>query len=316
MTTPATAGPAKEGGFFERNPWAPYACVIFAVVFGSSSFIVGRYLREDILPMGFVFWRSLVVIAVIAALFAPKLRAQLPLLMRHWKLMMALGFTYAVIGTGVLYYGLQTTTALNAGFIAATQPILMFLLAWLTLGDSITWRQGLGVVVAFAGVLAIVCQGNIEALLTLALVVGDFWVQLSILSWSVYAVMVKKYAPTELHPFVLLWGATAAAALLTLPLYGIEMGLGGAMAFDWITVAFIVFTASLMGALAAWNIGLTYIGPGMTGMFTNLAPVATALMAIGLLGEVFESYHAVGMVLVFGGIYLTTVTRRALRRRG
>ena len=315
MTTPATGEPAKEGDFFERNPWAPYSCVIFAVVFGSSSFIVGRYLRGDIMPMGFVFFRSLVVIAVITALFAPQLRAQLPLLLRHWKLMLGLGFTYAVVGTGVLYYGLQTTTALNAGFIAATQPALMILMAWLTLGDSITWRQGLGVVVAFAGVLAIVCQGDVQALLTLALVVGDFWVQLSILSWSFYAVMVKKYAPAELHPFVLLWGATAAAALLTLPLYGVEMGLGGAMTFDWITVAFIVFTASLMGALAAWNIGLTYIGPGMTGMFTNLSPVATALMAIGLLGEVIEAYHAVGMVLVFSGIYLTTVTRRPLRRR-
>ncbi len=91
--------------------------------------------------------------------------------------------------------------------------------------------------------------------------------------------------------------------------------LGGAISLDWITIAFIVYSASLMGALAAWNIGLTYIGLGMTGMFTNLSPVATALIATGLLGEVIEPYHAIGMVLVFGCIYLTTVTRRALRPR-
>lgn len=315
MTTPATAGPAKEGDFFERNPWAPYACVIFAVVFGSSSFIVGRYLREDIVPMGFTFWRSIVVIAVITALFAPQIRAQLPLLLRHWKLMIALGLTYAAVGNGVLYYGLQTTTALNAGFISATQPIIMIIMAWLVLSDSITLRQGLGVVVAFIGVLAIVCRGNIETLLTLTFVIGDLWVQLSIVSWSIYAMLVKKYAPTTLHPFVLLWGATVGAALVTLPLYVVEMGLGGAMPFNWVIISLIVFNASLMGALAAWNIGLTYMGPGKTGMFTNLAPVATALMAIGMLGEVLEAYHAIGMVLVFGGIYLTTVTRKALRPR-
>ena len=296
-----------EKDFFERNPWVPYICVIFAVVFASSSFIVGRYLREDILPMGLVFWRSLIVIFVVSVLFYPHVRSQLPLVLRHWKLMLALGLTYAVVGTGAMFYGLRTTTALNAGFIASTQPAIMIIMAWIALSDTISVRQIAGLILAFVGVLIIICRGDANSILELRFVVGDFWIQMSIVGWSVYGILVKKYAPKEMNPFVLLWGATIAASILTIPLYVAELGVGGVMIFDWLNVAAIIFAASLVGSLVTWNIGLTYIGPGMTSMFVNLSPVVTALMAIGLLGEVFKSFHAIGMICVLVGILLTVI---------
>ena len=50
--------------------------------------------------------------------------------------------------------------------------------------------------------------------------------------------------------------------------------------------------------------GVELIGPGRAGIFMNLVPVFGALMAVLLLGEPFATYHAAGLALVLGGIWL------------
>ena len=51
--------------------------------------------------------------------------------------------------------------------------------------------------------------------------------------------------------------------------------------------------------------GVEAIGPGRAGVFVNLVPVFSAILAVAILGEPFKFYHAVALVLVLGGIYLS-----------
>jgi drug/metabolite transporter (DMT)-like permease len=44
-------------------------------------------------------------------------------------------------------------------------------------------------------------------------------------------------------------------------------------------------------------------------LFVNLVPVFGALLAVLLLGEPFAYYHALGLVLVLGGIWLAEQRR-------
>jgi len=57
----------------------------------------------------------------------------------------------------MLYLGLQTTTAVNAGLILGAQPALTVILAWMLIGDRLTPLQSFGVVVALAGVAKLSC---------------------------------------------------------------------------------------------------------------------------------------------------------------
>jgi drug/metabolite transporter (DMT)-like permease len=50
--------------------------------------------------------------------------------------------------------------------------------------------------------------------------------------------------------------------------------------------------------------GVELIGPARAGLFVNLVPVFGALLAVVLLGEPFALYHAIGLALVLGGIWL------------
>ena len=311
MTEPTATEGAKPRDYFERNMWAAYFCLTFSMVTSAVNIIVGRYLRDDIVPMGFVFWRSLLAFAILVPFVLPHLREQLPILLRHWKLMIALGTTSAIGGTGFVYYGLKTTTALNAGLVTATQPIMTMVLAWLVLGDYITKRQGVGVVVALMGATVIVTRGDLNVLLGLQLVIGDIWVQGGILGWALFTVLIKKYAPRELNQFVLFFGDDGGGHRRRAPPLRpgdrIRRCDAGRPDDDP--------HHHLRRDRRHGDIGdhlhhrHRLYRSGISGMYANLVPVFTAVLAIGVLGEVLELYHAVGIVLVFVGIYLTTVMR-------
>jgi drug/metabolite transporter (DMT)-like permease len=59
--------------------------------------------------------------------------------------------------------------------------------------------------------------------------------------------------------------------------------------------------------------GVSLIGPSRAGVFVNLVPVFASIMAVIFLQEVFQFYHALALMLVLGGIWLSEIgkTRRA-----
>jgi len=67
-----------------------------------------------------------------------------------------------------------------------------------------------------------------------------------------------------------------------------------------ITLALII---SVFGMLV-WNEGNRIIGPGRAGMFINLMPVFTAILAIIFLHEHLYLYHLAGALLISSGIFL------------
>ena len=304
--------PAESGSFVSRHIWVAYVLLTATMLFFAGTTVIGRAIREDIPPFGLVFWRSIVAMAVLLPFVAWRLREQLPLIRRHWKVLFAMGVAQTVGGQSVLYIGLQTTTALNAGMLTATQPAIILLLAWLVLGDTASWRQGLGILIAVIGALAIITRGSVTTLLGLDLVVGDLWIQLATVSWASYAILVKR-APPELNPFVLFVAMTAGALVVLTPIYVGEMVVTGrTVPFDLVTLVTVLYIAgpgSIL-ALVFLNTAIKYIGPGRAGAFFYLVPVFTALLAIGLLGETFQTYHLIAIAFVFTGVYIASRSRR------
>ncbi len=48
--------------------------------------------------------------------------------------------------------------------------------------------------------------------------------------------------------------------------------------------------------------GVELIGSNRAGVFLNLVPIFGSILAVLLLGEAFETFHATALVLVMGGI--------------
>jgi drug/metabolite transporter (DMT)-like permease len=71
-----------------------------------------------------------------------------------------------------------------------------------------------------------------------------------------------------------------------------------AIAYTGIFPAFLGFVC--------WNKGVAEVGPAKAGLFIHLMPVFGIVLSAIFLGEHPEPYHAVGIALIFLGIWLNT----------
>jgi drug/metabolite transporter (DMT)-like permease len=283
-----------------------------AILFMSGNVLVGRAVHEDVPPAGLTFWRALVAVGLLLPFVLVPLRAQFRTLLAHWRLLLALGLVWGICGHLVVLTGLHTTTAINAGLMAATQPALTMVMARLLLGDPIAGRQVLGIGIALLGVVVIMARGDSANLLGLDFVPGDLLVQLGMVSFALYTVLIKR-APTSVNPFVVFWGVAFFTMLTLLPVYAAEIVFGGRrIGFDAVTVSAVLYLAVFASILAVvfLNIAVSRIGPTRAGAFFYLTPVFTLLLASALLDETVEAYHLAGMVLVIAGVYLLSWTGR------
>ena len=50
--------------------------------------------------------------------------------------------------------------------------------------------------------------------------------------------------------------------------------------------------------------GVKIVGPSLSGLYTNLVPIFTSVLAIIVLDEVFHIYHLISLIIIFLGIYI------------
>jgi len=128
--------------------------------------------------------------------------------------------------------------------------------------------------------------------------------------WGVYSVLLKR-CPAELRglSFVFVVGALGVAMLA--PFYAVE---AARTAIGWpeprnvASVLYVALAASV-AAFLCWNRGVAIVGANAAGFTLPLLPAFGTLLAIALLGERFQLYHAAGIATILAGVILAT--RRA-----
>ena len=204
------------------------------------------------------------------------------------------------------YYGLQYTTAINGLLLQSIGPLFVALWTFALFGDRLTLRQACGICVSLTGVIVIICHGSLAILLGIAFNQGDVWFVFALVFYGFYMAMLRKRP--KIHPLSFLAVGMGGGAAFLIPLVILEIISGRTMVFDAESVlsfAFICIFPSLLGYLFL-NRGIELIGANRAAPFIHLVPVFGSVLAIVLLGERFELYHAVGYGLVFTGITVAT----------
>jgi drug/metabolite transporter (DMT)-like permease len=137
------------------------------------------------------------------------------LVRQRWLSVLIVGGLGLSITQGLIYIGLNYTTAINAGLIIALMPVITMILALFLLNEPVGFWQFIGSIIAFIGMAIIVTRGDLLALLRLDLNVGDLFVVGAAITFALYTVLLRKanYELPGLPLLVVLLGAGVVAAL-------------------------------------------------------------------------------------------------------
>lgn len=296
-----------------RAPWWPYLLLTAGMFLFASDVIAGRLAAGlDVPPFGLSFWRTLGGALVLTPFVAREIWLMRHVLLARWKFFCALGLSISIFGSAAIYAGLARTTALNGGVVTTSQTALTVFLGWVLFRDRISPRQGVGLVVAALGVLAIVCGGDIDALLALRPNVGDLLVFVGVSGYAFYVVVLRR-APAGVSVFGMLCVTSWLGAAFNLPVYLWGEMHGRPMVYSGEVIAMIVWISVFVsvGAIGCLTAGAIRVGAYVAGIFNYVRTLFVAGLAIVVLGEAVALYQVAGVALIVAGIALMMGRRRA-----
>ncbi len=212
----------------------------------------------------------------------------------------------------LLYLALQTSTAINVTLIGASMPIWMLFIGAVFYQAKPSILQMVGAVVSLLGVGIVLSRGDLEALLSMQMVVGDLLIMLATILWAFYSWMLSRPgSSTERQwPWAEFLMAQVTIGLLWTGFFdSFEIAAGHAFIdLNWWTVSLIVFVAigpSLI-AYRCWGYGVNRAGPTVAAFFANFIPLFTALLSAAMLGEPPQIFHGLAFTLIVAGIVISS----------
>lgn len=269
--------------------------------------IVGRLVRDAVPPMTLNLLRWSLALLILLPLGRAALRLDNRVL-ANWRRYSMLGLLGIGLYNSLQYLALQSSTPINVTLVASGLPVWMLLVGRLFFGIPVRRKQLAGALLSIAGVLVVLCRGDLAQLAALRLVAGDLYMILATIAWSFYSwmLMQQRDAPglrADWAAFLLaqvgfgvLWSAALAG--------GEALVAGVDIAWSWPVAAALLYVAvgPAILAMRAWGAGVARAGPTVGAFFVNLTPLFTALLSSAFLGEAPHLYHALAFALIVGGI--------------
>ncbi|WP_245453355.1 DMT family transporter [Aquibium carbonis] len=296
---------------------AAIVVMVLTPLFFSTNLIFGRGVIGEVAPFTLAFLRwGAVALALSPCVLADRAAAR-RLVLQNGPFLMLLGFLGMWFCGALVYIALQRTTATNGTLIYTTSPVFIILIDAVVNRRRIGLRPAAGSVLALTGIAFIVLRGELSALLSLDFNEGDLLFVGAAIAWAVYSLMLRSPRVTGVANLALLPLIAAAGALLLAPFAAWEFFAGAPMpvtASAWSGIAGIVVFASL-AAFLGFQFGVRRLGAPVAGVFMYLMPPFGVGLAVLFLGESFHTHHALGIVLVTGGVILATLPATWLPRR-
>lgn len=289
---------------FQPSAGVAYLFLVIAAFLWGLSTVVARGIYEEIPPFGMSFWRWVLATLIFLPFVWRELFLKVEIIKAHLKLIWLLGFLQ-VGSSAVFLFALNFTTAINASLINAVQPVLTVIPAWLLTREKINFAQGVGILLALAGVTIMIARGDLQVLTALGFNVGDIFVVLAVLGWSFFAAILHRL-PKELGLTTSLFLIYFSGTVSLLPFYVIESVYFRAISFTGLTVGVVTFLGIVVsaGAVSIWTASVRSIGPNRAAIFMNLIPIIAVILAIVFLGERLFLFHLTGAVFVVVGMML------------
>lgn len=288
----------------EQAPGRSLALVglVVVIMLWSGNAIVGRAVRDDIPPFFLTLVRWTGALAVLLPFAARHLMRDRQQLLASWKIVLLLGLMGVASFNALIYTGLHHTTASNSMLLQAAIPPLVLLADRAIFGVRSRAIQVAGVVAAMAGVVVIVCQGSLAALLDLHFGIGDVYILVAVMAWALYTSLLRLRP--DVHALSFLAVTFAIAVIAMVPLAATEHDRIATMNWTSGVVGACIYVAVFPSLIAylLYNRAVAQVGPAVAGQAVSMMPLFGAGLAALLLDEPLHGYHGTGMALIALGL--------------
>ena len=281
-----------------------YCLLILTTLCWGLNAVFARMTAGEISPMLLVSIRWLGTLVLIVFFAGRTILEGLPTIRRHIRYTFLMG----LVGLGgfgtLIYYSAYYTTAVNIGIIQGAMPAIVLVGSCWFFRTSVNFVQIAGIVITMLGVVFVSINGELENLMSLSFNNGDLMMLIAVVFYGAYTVGLRR--KHNLSSMVLFASVVGWAFISTLPLTIYEFASGRTVWPDenvWIIVGLIVLLPSFLSQIC-FIASVKLIGPARSGVFVNLVPVFASFLAVQLLGEAFELYHGLSLLLVLSGIYI------------
>lgn len=280
------------------------------VIFGLGVPVTKLLLDQWVSPMAYMATRCMGAAAIfwLISLFMPRERVA----WRDLLVIMGGGLLGFVVSQTLTAWALQFTTPIYYSVIATLTPVATMVCAALLIGERITVRGALGVVVGVVGALLMVMVGwhggaGKNDLLGIGLAV------LSLLTWAVYLIITRrvsaKYTAVTQMKWVFLVSTIAVLPFSWGDLQTARLYSDGWMWSGVAEMAFIVVFATVAGYFAI-PFALRYLKTTTVSVYTNLQPVVASFVAILIGQDVLTWEKPTALVLVLVSAWVVTGSQR------
>ena len=281
----------------------PSISLVLAMLLWASSFVALKLAFSSYHPMQVIFGRMFIA-SLCFVIFIPTFRKI------NWRRKDLKYFLFMGICEPCLYFlfeakALELTSASQAGMITAMLPLLVAILAWSWLKESLSHKTLAGFSLAIIGAcwLSLASETSISAPNPL---LGNFYEFLAMVCAAGYTVSLKhltnNYPPLFLTAFQAFIGALFFFPFLFLP------GVGFSIVWDTTSALAVIYLGTFitLGAYGCYNYSVSRIPASRAAGYVNLIPVFGVILGMLILGDTLNLSQWLACGLVFCGVWLSS----------
>jgi drug/metabolite transporter (DMT)-like permease len=278
-------------------------CGLGAASIWGGMYVVSKVVLEIIPPFALVSLRLLLGALTLALVLA--IRGFPKITKRQFWQVVSVGFVGYGISLGLQFLGTKLSTAANGSLVTSATPAFVLLFAWILLGEKITSRRLIALVLATLGVVAVIDPRSAQ--LNPDLFLGNLLLLGAAVTWALYSVLVRKTTQTmDVLPFSLV--AFLGGLPVSLPAGIWELKTMGVGAISLGVVGGVLFLGIISTALAMvlWNTAFAYLDASLASLTFFAQPVVGTLLGWLFLGERVTTLFLFGGLLIGIGLIVSS----------
>ena len=289
-----------------------YLYLILTMLFWGGTFIAGRILAAEVSPANSAFIRF--AIATFALFFLTLLidgKLTVPP-RKKWLHLLCLGLT-GVFSYNVLFFsGLQHISAGRASLIIALNPLVISIFAFFFLRESLNYKQFIGIMLSLVGAVLVISNGQPCDGFDTSFGPGELAILGCVFSWSIYS-LIGRSILKSLSPLASVFYSSLIGTLfLFIPAVGNNLfsTIGSMGMQSWLSLIYLGICGTALGFTLYYR-AIQKIGATRSGIFINLVPLFSIILAWIILGETIKSVVIFGGLILLSGVTITNYSGKS-----